>query len=280
MCTRRLAGSGPGLDGHGLSPGFDVTWQVAAYTRLVAVVQPLGSVVVALSGGVDSALVLEACVHALGKDHVLAATLVAPYIPGVEFAAAKDTARQCGARHFKVKAHLGLLRDNPLGRCYLCKRNLFERLRTLARAKGLARVVEGSNRDDACKDRPGLIAIRELGIGSPLQDAGLTKVQVRELAQWRGLSVWNKPAQTCLLTRFAHGTVVSSALLRQVVAAEKIMHGLGFDQVRVRHQGQVARVEVAPERVLELTRIQEKVKALLEKLGFSDMLVVREGYRS
>lgn len=250
------------------------------YDHLLAAIRPLTRVVVAFSGGVDSTLLLDACTRALGRENVLAATLDAPYMSRAEIADARRVAAVLGARHEVIDAPFSeMLRANPEDRCYQCKRHLLDRLQALAASQGFGRVVEGSNADDLDDHRPGMRAVRELGVLSPLLAAGLGKAAVRELSRWRGLDTWDKPAQPCLLTRFPHGAAISMADVRRVETAEAVLRDLGFVGARVRCHGDLARIEVSSEQVAALAQTGQKAHAALRELGYAFVTLDLAGYR-
>jgi uncharacterized protein len=252
----------------------------ARFACLLEGIRPFARVVVAFSGGVDSTLLLDASVHALGADNVLAATLSTPYMVQGEIADARRLAGTLGVRHEIVDLPFPqALRDNPVDRCYLCKRDLLVRLQTLAASHGFSLVVEGSNIDDLGDHRPGLRAVRELGVISPLLAAGLDKAAVRELSRWRSLETWDKPAQACLLTRFPHGAAITMPGLRRLEAAEDVLRDLDFAEVRVRCHDDLARIEVPQERVGDLVRRGPEVHAALRDLGYAFVSVDLAGYR-
>ncbi len=247
----------------------------------------LGSVLVAFSGGADSAFLLAAAVRALGVDRVVAATAISPSLPGTEQRAAGDFAAELGVRHLTPATNeMGRdgYRANGPDRCYFCKAELTETLRPLAESLGLAHVVTGTNADDAVAGfRPGIGAAAARGARTPLLDAGLTKAQVREASRWWGLSTWDKPAAACLASRVAYGITVSPARLARVERAEAALRaavhtaGLGVRNLRVRDLGTVAMVEVDATRVRALAARPELL-AVIE--GFDRVEVDPRGFRS
>lgn len=240
------------------------------------------SVLVAYSGGVDSTFLLKVALDVLG-ERVLAVTAKSPIHPASESDAAGELARRLGARHLFVQSHP--LADpefthNPPERCYLCKRALFSRLKALAEEHGLRAVVEGSNYDDLSEHRPGLKALREVGVRSPLAEAGFTKAEIRSLSKRIGLPTWDKPAQACLATRFPYGEELTLEKLKRVEEAEESLHSLGFRQLRVRNHGSLARVEVSKGEMARLLESAACVVARLKELGYTYVTLDLEGYRS
>ncbi len=216
----------------------------AKTARLRAIVREIGSCVVAFSGGVDSALVLHVATSELG-ERALGVTGRSESLAEREYTGAVAFAGTAGARHEIVETHE--LRDpryaeNPANRCYFCKSELYTKLREIANERGLAAIVDGFNLDDEGDWRPGRKAARENGVRSPLAEAGFFKADVRALA--RELDVWDKPALACLSSRFPYGTPITLELLRQVDRAEQAVHDAGIRICRVRHHGDVARIEV------------------------------------
>ena len=239
------------------------------------------SIAVACSGGLDSSLLLAAAHQALG-ERVLALTVQTPYMSSHEIGDARTLAAGLGVRHQVLEWPIPEeITHNPPDRCYRCKRTLFAELKTIAAAEGCAWLADGTNRDDLDDYRPGMRALRELGIRSPLLETGLGKAEIRRYAQALKLAVWNQPARACLLTRLPHGTEVHSGLLRRVEEAEQALLDLGFSRVRVRCHGDLARIEVhraEQARLLEET-ISAQVVAALTACGFQHITLDLQGYR-
>jgi pyridinium-3,5-biscarboxylic acid mononucleotide sulfurtransferase len=242
----------------------------------------LGGVVVAFSGGVDSAYLLAVAYDVLGSGCV-GATAVSPSLARDELAAARRTAAFIGAHHVVVETNEyedPRYRRNDLQRCYFCKHALFVRLEALAAELGLPALAYGANADDLGDFRPGMRAAGEFAVRAPLLDAGLTKEEIRTLARARGLDVWDKPASPCLASRIPHGTPVTFTALRQIEDSERILRGLGFREVRVRHHGEAARIEVPPADLGRLQEVAVEVEAALRACGFREVAVDPRGLRT
>jgi uncharacterized protein len=255
------------------------------YRRLGAILASMQSALVALSGGVDSALLAHAAQQALGEQ-ALAVTIDSPSMPRRELSEALALARQIGICHRLVQTDE--LSDeryaaNPPQRCYYCKDIILSRLEALAAEEGLRWICLGDNLDDLADIRPGSQAAREHGARAPLQEAGLGKAEVRQLARWLGVAalmpVWDKPAAACLASRIPYGMRVTAEKLAQVEQAEEVLWALGFRQFRVRHHGDVARIEVASEQMAALLDLAEPVCGRLRALGFRFVALDLDGYR-
>ena len=253
-----------------------------ALVRLQAVVARLGRVVVAFSGGADSALVAAVATKLLGAEQVLCATAVSPSLAPEDLAHCAGIADEWGLRWAAVTTHE--LDDpayvrNDLDRCYHCKRELMDVLMPLAESER-ATVVLGVNLDDLRDHRPGQQAAAERGAVFPLVQAGLDKATVRKVSQGLGLSTWDRPAAACLASRVPHGTPVSLGILDQVAAAESFLRRLGFDALRVRHYGDLARIELPLEDLGRAIDMRDKIVTAIRGAGYRYVTVDLEGLRS
>jgi len=249
--------------------------------ELESVVAPYGSALVAFSGGVDSSLALAISARALPKGKVLAVTSNnETYLPS-ELDLARDFAASLGVEHLVVNTRE--LDDpnyasNPTNRCYFCKSTLYSDLARIAGEKGYACVVDGANKDDEGDYRPGRKAAKELGVVSPLSLAGVGKAEVRELATHLGLPTWDKPALACLSSRFPYGQEITPEKLAQVARAEEFMRSRGYGQVRVRHHGEIARLEVGAQEMERAFAEREEISAELKTAGFLYVTLDLAGY--
>lgn len=248
--------------------------------------QSMGSVLVAFSGGTDSAYLLAESLAVLGADNVLAVTADAPIHPRREIREAIALAERLGSRHLLIQ--LPVLDDaafvaNPPERCYHCKRGLLVRLGRVAREQGVAFVVYGANADDAADYRPGQRAADEMGARAPLAEVGLTKAEIRALSRAMGLPTWDRPSQACLASRFPYGSRISEGDLARVERAEEFLRSeLGLRQVRVRHFGALAKLECEPEDWPALLEDAARARVLrvFKDLGYVHVALDLAGYRS
>ncbi len=249
---------------------------------LNSILTELDSFVVAFSGGVDSSFLLHRA-NNLKKLNVIAVTIRTPYIPVNEISDAVEFTSKHGIKHNILTLDFPeIIRHNPLNRCYLCKKNLFTHVLEFARKNNLKHVVDGTNADDTGDFRPGMKALNELGIRSPLLEAGLTKEEIRQLSKREGLDIWAKPAMACLLTRISYDTEVTEEDLRMIEAAEHLLFESGFPGTRVRIHGDLARIECLPGYIDKLIQqpARERIIEGLRKLGFRYVSLDLEGYRT
>lgn len=257
----------------------------AKYENLQTILGQFQSVLVAYSGGVDSTLLLKVAAQVLGEN-VIAVTALSPTTPGHEKRDAMVLARSMNVRHLEVDSHemdISAFVENPADKCYICKKSRFEELMALAAKNNILWVVDGSNIDDDADYRPGNRAVKELGVRSPLKEAGLTKEEIRLLSKELGLPTWDKPAYACLASRIPYGQTITPEKLSQVDQGEAFIRELGFcRQVRIRHEGDTARIEVEDEvldRFVALS-IRQRVVTRLKELGFKYVALDLDGYQT
>lgn len=243
----------------------------------------LGRTVVAVSGGVDSSLLLALATEVLGKDNVLAATATGLIHAAEETQSARAATKSLGVELLEIDVRNLLDRrtlDNPPDRCYWCKRQVFGRLLEVAWQRGFSAVASGTNADDAGLRRPGARAEEELHIARPLHDAGLTKDDIRQAARAMGLACWNRPSRACLASRVPYGRPLEAKTLRRIEAVESALHAMGFPQCRCRDHETVARIEIpAGELSLALER-REEIRRVVLAAGYVYVALDLEGFRS
>lgn len=254
------------------------------YDALKKYIKSFGSVAVAFSSGVDSTFLLYASKEALG-DQAIAVTASSCSFPKRELDEAKAYCKSMGIRHLIVRSEeleIEGFSQNPANRCYLCKKELFEKIREIAGSEGIAEIAEGSNLDDNGDYRPGLIAVAELGIKSPLREVGFTKKEIRTLSRYLGLPTWEKQSFACLASRFPYGETISEEKLRMVDQAEQFLLDMGFHQLRVRIHGDIARIELMPEEFPKILSeaVRSQVNEHLRKIGFHYVTLDIQGYRT
>jgi uncharacterized protein len=244
----------------------------------------MGSLAVAYSGGVDSTFLLKVA-HDVLQDQVIAVTARSSTYPEREFKETAEYTRSAGIKHIVIQSEeleIEGFTDNPPNRCYLCKYELFSKIKEVAGKHRIQYIAEGSNIDDLGDYRPGMQAIKQLGIISPLKDAGLGKDAVRKLSKQMGLPTWDKPAFACLASRFPYGEKITRDKLAMVDRAEQYLLNLGFKQVRVRHHGDTARIEVAESERLKFfdPELMDNVYKQFQKIGFAYAALDLKGYRT
>ncbi len=247
-------------------------------------IKSLQSVAVAFSGGVDSSFLLKVAAEVLGKE-VVAITAQSSTYPERELKEAISFAESYSIRQrIIVSEELEVegFSDNPVNRCYLCKNELFEKIEAIAREEGMKYILEGSNYDDLGDYRPGLQAVSEHGVLSPLREAMLTKDEIRLLSKEMGLKTWNKQAFACLSSRFPYGEKITNERLRMIDRAEQLLLDMGFTQVRVRFHKDIARIEVSQEQFSKMldTNVRDRIYSEFKEIGFMYTALDLKGYRT
>lgn len=257
---------------------------LSKFEKLKNLLGEMRKVLVAFSGGVDSSFLLKVAVDVLGEN-VLAVIASSETYPEKERDEAVKLAKSLNVRYEVIQTKELENPDfahNPPERCYFCKMELFSKLKDIAESEGIPYVLDGSNFEDTSDFRPGAKAAEELGVRSPLKETGLVKEEIRQLSKYVDLPTWNKPSLACLSSRFPYFTEIEPESLKQVAQAEEFLKGLGFNQVRVRHHGQIARVEIEPQEFSKIVEkaTKEKIINAFKKFGFIYIALDLAGFRS
>ncbi|MDD5679873.1 MAG: ATP-dependent sacrificial sulfur transferase LarE [Candidatus Omnitrophica bacterium] len=268
---------------------MDITGdRMTAQNKLLRLKRILGGmkrVVIAFSGGVDSTFLLKVAHDTLGRGNVLAVIAKSATYPEREYKSAVRLADKIKADYLTIRTKEATRRTflkNPVNRCYYCKKELFGRMKEIAAEKNFDHILDGFNQDDKKDIRFGSIAGREMGVRSPLSEAGIGKKDIRILSKRLGLSTWDKPSFACLASRFPYGNLITEKNLKLVNKAEELLRKHGFGQVRVRLHGNVARIELMPGDIKKLSsdKLRMTIAAKLRKSGFSYITLDLEGYRT
>jgi len=244
-------------------------------------IKEMKSAAIAYSGGVDSTFLLKVSHDVLGEN-VIAVTATSSTYPQRELEQAKQFTKNMRIKHVIIKSEETEIDDfskNPNDRCYYCKKELFSKIKQIANEEHFNYVLDGTNADDIDDYRPGLKALQELGVVSPLLDVGLTKKEIREISKEMNLDTWDKPAFACLASRFPYGIKITKSRLKQVEKAEMFLHAIGLKQFRVRYHNEIARVEVLKEDFQTILNHSQEIVKHFKKLGFKYVTLDIEGYR-
>jgi len=256
--------------------------EVPTYETLINFLNSFNNAAIAFSGGVDSTFLLQAAKDAFG-DKVMAMTVNSPYIPDWEIEEAEALANKLKVKHIIVNAGIAEpIRNNPKDRCYLCKTFIFNMLKEVAKSHGFDNVMDGTNAEDSEDDRPGMKALRELEIISPLKETGFTKKEIRHFSKIKDLPTWEKPAYACLLTRLPYDTELNLEELKRIEKSEKFLIDMGIRAVRVRSHENLARIETSPDNITRIfeENLMDKISNQLRRYGFQYVTLDLEGYRT
>lgn len=251
--------------------------------KLESILENLGTVLVAYSGGVDSTFLLKTALSVLSKKRVLAVTAKSETFPHRESLLARKIAKRLGSSYkviYTKELNVKNFKKNPIDRCYFCKKELFKKLKAMAKKESLYNVIDGSNFDDLFDWRAGSIAAKELGVRSPLAEAGMHKKDIRTLSRKFNLPTWNKPSFACLASRIPYNSRITKSKLGMIDEAENILLDLGFSQARVRHYDLLARIEVFPGDLAKILNSRKTILRNFKKLGFKYITLDLEGYRT
>ena len=254
------------------------------YELLKDIIEKKESAAIAFSGGVDSTFLLRVAKEVLG-DRLIAVTATSSTYPERELKEAIKYSEDIGVKHIIISSEeleIEGFASNPKNRCYYCKKELYTKINNIASANGVGYVFDGSNIDDTGDYRPGMQAAKELDVVSPLKEAGLTKNDIRDLSKELGLPTWNKPSFACLSSRFPYGNKITLPKLNMVDKAEQFLLDMGITQVRVRHHGEIARIEVEPserEKFFDI-EVMNRIGNELKKIGFTYVTLDVLGYRT
>ncbi|MEG1870891.1 MAG: ATP-dependent sacrificial sulfur transferase LarE [Peptostreptococcaceae bacterium] len=252
------------------------------YNKLLDRLKKKGNICIAFSGGVDSTFLLKAAKIVLGEN-VLAITVTSSMCPNRELEEAKLFCMEIGVKHILLEANEYKVQEfveNGKERCYFCKKGIFMKVKAVAEENGFTYVADGSNKDDDNDYRPGMRALRELGIISPLKEAELTKKDIRELSKELGLKTWKKPSMACLASRIPYGKEITKEKLKKVELAEEFLLSKGFKQFRVRYYDELAKIEVLEEEISKIISISQEIISKFKEIGFTYITIDLEGFRT
>jgi len=253
--------------------------------KLYEILRKYNQIIVAFSGGVDSSFLLYSAAQAIGPENVIAITAISPLLFKSEIDQAKEFVQKLGVRSITFDCDpltIQEVAENSVQRCYFCKSGIFGHIARLAEDMKIPAVADGANADDQKDFRPGAKASKELGVISPLAEAGLTKKDIREFSRQAGLAIWNKPSMACLASRFPYGTRLTEKLIDRIRSFEESIFGLGFSEVRVRYHGDMARIEISTHDIDRMIQepIRKKIVQIGKQLGFAYVSLDLQGYRT